>query len=220
VLPSGDSCPLPRLLHGEDAPTPVPRRSRARLSTLFSTAPPLSLSGAGSTSHLRRAVELAGPAPSAPPSLATRWRTTSCGAQPLNRAPWHGGGRHGGALRRRRRRGAEADCGGGHRAPLLVWVRRWGSSSPASSVAGGGAATRQWVPLRRRRWLQGRRQPPSPDLPPSLSSSERRHERGVCVCRTRANPGGGCRIPSDSKETGGGQENEGGYPVPTAAKKR
>jgi hypothetical protein len=47
-----------------------------------------------------------------------------------------------------------------------------GSSSPASSVVGGGAAARRQVPLQRRRRLHGRRQPPSPDLPPSLPSSE------------------------------------------------
>jgi hypothetical protein len=86
-----------------------------------------------------RAVELAGPAPSAPPLLAAQWRTTSCGAQPPNRAPWRGGGRHRGApLPQRCRRGAEADCGGG-RAPLLSCTSGGGLVLPCSCGCVGGA---------------------------------------------------------------------------------
>jgi hypothetical protein len=213
----------PRLHHGEAAP--APRRGRARPSALFSTAPPLSLSRAGSTSPLWRAVELAGPAPSAPPLLATRWRTTSYGAQSPNRAPWRGGRRHSGAGEVRRRTAA---VGGGGRAPLLpdtsggrlVPPCSCGCAGGARPPCGGGrAAARRRVPLRCRRRLHGRRQPPSPDLASSLSSSERRRERGGCVGGTRASPGGGSRIPSDSKEMEGGRENEGGYPVPAAGQK-
>jgi hypothetical protein len=97
-------------------------------------------------------------------------------------------------------------CAGGFVLPCFLRGRRRGCGAAAGTPATSTAAPRQ--------------APASLPRPPSIPSEFRgRRERGGCVCGTRASPRGGSRIPSDSKETGGGWENEGGYLVPAAGEK-